>query len=238
MQKVAVIYRDPSRPATGVAAQLQHLREFVAPHCHALTLHVRSRALSAEIIAAGGLDATLAAALMLWVEKPEVVEALDYPLAWLGSNRQTYFLVESTLREYPRIDWPESAMSPGVTLLALLSRRRTLSMREFHEHWQQHSKLSLQLHPLTRYHRNAVLRQAGHDTPDCDGIVEERIASLADLAPERFYIGDGARERATRSLDRYVDLSAGGLSCALMDEYLIKLPAWLLSTAQRSAAES
>ena len=74
-----MIYRDPSRPATGVAAQLQHLREFVAPHCHALTLHVRSRALSAEIIAAGGLDATLAAALMLWVEKPEVVEALDYP---------------------------------------------------------------------------------------------------------------------------------------------------------------
>jgi hypothetical protein len=62
------------------------------------------------------------------------------------------------------------------------------------------------------------LRQDRHDTPDCDGIVEERIASLDDLAPERFYIGDGAREPRNQSLDRYVDLSAGGLSCALMDE--------------------
>jgi hypothetical protein len=158
LQKVAVIYRDPLRPATDVAAQLQHLREFVAPHCHALTLHVRSQALSAEDHLADGLDATLAAALMTLGRKPEVLEALDYPLAWLGSNRQIYVLgrVDSCVSILASTG-RKVAMSPGVTLFALLRRRGTLSAREFHERWQQHSKLSLQLHPLTRYHRNAVV---------------------------------------------------------------------------------
>ena len=80
---------------------------------------------------------------------------------------------------------------------------------------------------LTRYHRNAVVRQIDRDEPDCDGIVEERIGRLEDLAPERFYLGERAQERALESLARYVDPAAGGLNCGLMDEYIVTRPAWL-----------
>jgi hypothetical protein len=224
--KVAVIYRDPLRPVA-LDTLLQRLRDEVAPHCLGVTLHIRSPDLPAAIIADGGLDATLAAALMLWIGQTEALETLHPACDALGSARSTYLLVESVMREHTRLDWPEGSRSPGVTLLALLRRRSGLSVGEFHARWQQHSRLSLQLHPLTRYHRNAVARQLGRDEPDCDGIVEERIAALEDLAPERFYRGERARERAVESLGSYVDLAAGGLACGLMDEYLVKRPAWL-----------
>jgi len=61
--KVAVIYRDPLRPVA-LDTLLQRLRDEVAPHCLGVTLHIRSPDLPAAIIADGGLDATLAAALM------------------------------------------------------------------------------------------------------------------------------------------------------------------------------
>jgi hypothetical protein len=237
MQKAAVVYREPLR--IGKPAQLvPHVRERVAKASQAATLHVRSRSLPAEIIAAGGLDPTLAAALLLWVDRTEDLDRLAAELDAIGPRRDTYLVVESVLREYPRIDWPPSEASPGVTLFALLRRRGAIEEQEFHARWQRHSTLSLRHHPLTRYHRNAVLRRLGPGPHDCDGIVEERVASLADLAPERFYIGDGVREAAIASLDAYVDLAAGGLSCGLMDEYLVKLPPWVAPLARGTDAQS
>jgi hypothetical protein len=235
MQKAAVVYREPLR--VGDAAELVgRVRERVAGACHGVTLHLQSRSLPAEIIADGGLDTTLACALVLWVDRPEVLETLAGELDAIGSQRDTWLLVESVMREYPRIEWSPGDPSPGVTLFALLRKRAALSDHEFHARWQRHSQLSLRLHPLTRYHRNAVLRRLGHDEHGCDGIVEERVASLADLSPDRFYIGDGAREQAVASLDTYVDLAAGGLTCALMDEVLVKLPSWVAPLAGRAVA--
>jgi hypothetical protein len=226
MQKAAVVYRQPLH--VGDPAELvRRVRERMADACHGVTLHVQSRALPAEIIAEGGLDTTLAAALVLWVDRPEDLEELSDELDAIGPSRDAYLLTESVMREYAHIDWPLGEASPGATLFALLQKRAALTDHEFHERWQRHSTLSLRHHPLTRYHRNAVLRRLGHATRRYDGIVEERIASLADLAPERFYIGTGAREQAVASLDAYVDLAAGGLTCALMEEFLIKLPSWV-----------
>jgi hypothetical protein len=226
MQKAAVVYREPLQVG-GTADLVRHVRDRVAHVCHGATLHVQSRALPADIIAAGGLDTTLAAALMLWIDRPEDLDAIDAELDAVGPSRDTYLLAESVMREYRCIDWPLGEPSPGVTLFALLHKRQALTDREFHERWQRHSTLSLRVHPLTRYHRNAVLRAVGRTERNCDGIVEERVATLADLAPERFYIGEGARDRAVDSLNEYVDLAAGGLTCALMEEFLIKLPSWV-----------
>jgi hypothetical protein len=225
VQKVAVLYREPLRPVPERWAE--HVASSIAPECHALTLLLRNRSLPTEILAAGGLDTTIGAALVLWIDRTELLHDLAGRLEWGGADRRTYLLVESVILEYGRIDWPLGTRSPGATVLALLRKRPELSEREFRERWEHHSTLSVRLHPLTRYHRNIVVRAAGNDPADCDGLVEERIGSLDDLAPERFYIGPGARDEATRSLDGYVDIANGGLTCTLMDEYLIKLPAWL-----------
>jgi hypothetical protein len=226
VQKVAVIYREPLRPKA-LDTLIEQVRGGIAPHCHGVTLHVRSRDLPEGIIASGGLDPTLAAALVVWIGQTETLATLEPALDVLGPVRATYLLVESVMKEYARIDWPEGTRSPGATLLALLKRRAGLSVAEFHERWQAHSRLSLEFHPLTRYHRSAVARQVGREQPDCDGIVEERIGSIKDLEPGHFYRGEQARERAIASLEGYVDLAAGGLTCGLMDEYLIRRPAWL-----------
>jgi hypothetical protein len=226
VQKVAVLYREPLRPAAVPERWCEHVTTLISPECHAVTLLLRNRSLPTEILAAGGLDTTIGAALVLWIDRSELLHDLAARLEWGGAERRTYLLVESVILEYGRIDWPLGTRSPGATLLALLRKRQELSEREFRDRWEHHSTLSVRLHPLTRYHRNIVVRTAG-DEPDCDGLVEERIGSLDDLAPERFYIGPGARDEARRSLDGYVDIANGGLTCALMDEYLIKLPVWL-----------
>jgi len=227
VQKVAVLYREPVRHAAEAARWCEHVAATIAPACHAVTLLLRNRELPTEILAAGGLDTTIAAALVLWIDRSERMHELAAGLAWPGNDLRSYALVESVVLEYPLLDWPPGTRSPGATLLALLRKRPELSEAEFIARWERHSTLSVRLHPLTRYHRNRVMRASGGEPPDCDGLVEERIGSLEDLAPERFYIGPGARDEATRSLDSYVDLARGGLTCALMDEYLIKLPPWL-----------
>jgi hypothetical protein len=228
MLKVAVVYAEPLATRAGAAEIIAHVRDHISPACHSVTLHLRNR-LTSDAVVAGAFDATIGAALMVWVDRAETSDRLCDSLAWIGAARETYFVSESVVREYACIDWPACAQSPGVTLLALLRKRAELAPLEFHERWQRHSVLSERIHPLTRYHRNAVLRQAGRSTPNWDGIVEERVATLEDLAPERFFRGEGAQEAAVASLDGYVDVSGGGIRCALMDEYLIRLPSWLRS---------
>ena len=232
MQKVAVLYREPLRHDLAAADWCARVTSSIAPACHAVTLLLRNRELPTEILAAGGLDTTIGAVLVLWIGRSEVLAELDRHLKWPGERRCAYVLLESVIREYERIDWPLGQRSPGATLFALLRKRAELGEREFRERWERHSTLSVRLHPLTRYHRNVVVRTLGAASDAYDGVVEERIGSLDDLAPERFYIGPGAREEATQSLAGYVDLASGGLTCSLMDEYLIKLPPWLRA-AQR-----
>jgi len=230
MQKVAVLYREPVRHAVEPARWCEHVAATIAPTCHAVTLLLRNRELPTEILATGGLDTTIGAALVLWIDRSERLHELAAGLAWPGNHRRSYALVESVVVDYPLVDWPPGTRSPGATLLALLRKRPELSKAEFTARWEHHSTLSVRLHPLTRYHRNVVVGTAAGEPPDCDGLVEERIGSLDDLAPERFYIGPGAQDEAVKSLDSYVDIANGGLTCALMDEYLIKLPAWLRSS--------
>src|SRR5688572_29280980 len=150
MQKAAIVYREPLR-AGEPADLVRHVRERIADTCHGVTLHLRSRALPAEIIADGGLDSTLAGALVLWFDRPEVLETLATELDAIGPRRDTWLLVESVMREYLRIDWSLGDPSPGITLFALLRKRPALTDHEFHARWQRHSQLSLRLHPLTRY---------------------------------------------------------------------------------------
>lgn len=227
MQKIGIVYRAAGPMCTTAAEAVQRAHDGLAPCCEAVTLHVRDADFPAHLITAGGFDRSIVAGLTLWVQRAEELETLRGALDQIGPSWQAYSLVESVIREYPKIDWPLGTKSPGVTLFALIRQGHRIGREEFFRLWHEHSRLSVQLHPLTRYHRNAVLRQFGADRSDCDGIIEERVGSVEDLAPDRFYLGEGAMDAAVRSLSAYVDLEAGGLACALLDEYLIKLPRWL-----------
>ena len=169
MQKVAVLYREPLRPAAVPERWCEHVTTSISPECHAVTLLLRNRSLPTEILAAGGLDTTIGAALVLWIDRTELLHDLAGRLEWGGADRRTYLLVESVILEYGRIDWPLGTRSPGATLLALLRKRPELSEREFRERWEHHSTLSVRLHPLTRYHRNIVVRAAGDEPPTATG---------------------------------------------------------------------
>jgi hypothetical protein len=226
MQKIVVVYRTPLALGSSTAELVRFVTAAIAPQCAGVTLHVKDADLPADIIASGSFDTSIAAGLTLWIDSPERLAALEPALQQIGKPEAVYSVVESTAREYRHIDWAIGTRSPGVTLFALLRRRGDLTLAEYQRRWYRHSGMSLRLHPLTRYLRNIVCEQLAGEPQGWDGIVEERVGTLADLAPERFYIGAGAQELAVRDLMEFVALP-DGLRCGLLVEYLIKLPPWL-----------
>jgi hypothetical protein len=227
MEKIIVVYEQLPR-AAAADRFIEVLDSGVAPHCHAVTLHLGSEAFAGDFITAGGFDETLTCALSLWVDRVETgLRKCDPALAMLGSLYSVYSVVESVPREYPRIDWAAAQASPGVTLLALMKRHPALSREAFFERWYNHTEISLRIHPLTRYHRNAVLRKVAGNGADWDGIVEERVGDVEDMRPERFYIGENVEAMTVADLLAFVDVPNGGMRCGLLREYIVKKPAWL-----------
>ena len=227
MEKLIVIYDRPVAPTLRPDAALALLNEGVAPHCHALTLHLRAQPIPAEVIATGSFDPALDCALSLWVDRVDDLPRFIDTLTALGPAPSVYSVVESVPREYERIDWRDGEASPGVSLVALMKRRPTMEKDEFFERWLAHTQISLRLHPLTRYHRNAVLRKVSGPGDAWDGIVEERVGDLADLDPARFYPDQASIQYTVNDLLAFVDLPAGGMRCGLMHEYILKKPQWL-----------
>lgn len=230
MEKLIVVFSAPLLVGNDPEQCVAALRA-ASPHCRAVTLHIHSDTLNADSIAGGGYDATLRCALSLWVDRVESVQILAPLLASIGGNYSVYSVVESVPVEYPRLDWKEGAASPGVTLLALLRRRADLSEAEFFRRWLGHTALSADIHPLTRYHRNAVLRRVAtvgtEPAQDWHAIVEERVGCIEDMRPERFYRGTDAAARALADLLGFVDVANGDMRCALLREYIVKKPPWL-----------
>ena len=86
---------------------------------------------------------------------------------------------------------------------------------------EQHTRLSLSLHPLTRYLRNAVARPLTAGAPPYRALVEERVADLQDLLdPLRFYGSVEDQERAVEHVQRFTDLDE--MHTALMSEYILR----------------
>ena len=227
MEKLIVIYGRQVTPAAAPAAVIALLNAHVAPHCHALTLHLRASPIPAEVIATGSFDETLDCALSLWVDRVDDLPRFESVLSDIGPEPSVYSVVESVPREYPRIDWRDGEASPGVSLVALMKRRPTVPKDEFFARWLAHTQISLRLHPLTRYHRNAVLRKVSGSGDDWDGIVEERVGDIADLDHARFYPDEASIQYTVNDLLYFVDLPAGGMRCGLTHEYILKRPQWL-----------
>ncbi|MEM6931230.1 MAG: hypothetical protein AAF602_30140 [Myxococcota bacterium] len=97
-------------------------------------------------------------------------------------------------RAYPVVyeqRWDDGTPTPSPMLLTLLRRRRGLSDEAYLRRWHGgHTPLSLRIHPLWHYERNAIVAPLTDDTAPCDGIVAEACPTRADLLdPRRFYGG-------------------------------------------------
>ncbi len=92
----------------------------------------------------------------------------------------------------------------------------------FIQRWHgSHTPLSLEVHPLWAYVRNAVARRLTPDAPDFLGIVEEQFLSIEDVSdPDRFFSSQEDQKRAMEDAKSFLDLSA--TEFYLMSQYIMK----------------
>jgi hypothetical protein len=124
-------------------------------------------------------------------------------LADAAARTAGYLVTESVPRDWDRRTWPDGVRSPGVKLVSVFEQPARLTRDEFIARWHgSHTPLSLEVHPLWRYVRNAVARPLD-GAPACAGIVEEHVRELADLTdPARFY---GGAEHMARNMKRILE---------------------------------
>ena len=188
----------------------------------ALTVNVADIGELPEGIHRSDPAALLGASVSLWLDSLDGRAPIEECLASLGGRIAGYLVTESVPRDYAQRDWPDGARSPGVTLVAAFPKRSDIDEATFFAEWQeQHTRLSLSLHPLTRYLRNAVARPRTAGAPPYRALVEERVADLQDLLdPLRFYGSVEDQERAVEHVQRFTDLDE--MHTALMSEYILR----------------
>jgi len=237
MEKVIAVFVGEGEARRNPAVCVERIHQRLAPVVAGLTVHISGGALRTDLLTDSNLyDARIYCAISAWIDAVETADELYEMLEFMPGERAIYSVVESVPREYTRIDWRVGQASPGVTLLALFRRKPGLLSDQFQGRWENHSVLSLRIHPLSRYHRNRVVRRIVGPGEEWDGIVEERVGSIEDLAPERFYIG-GVEDRAWAALDiaEFIDVRSG-MKCNLLSEFILKLPPWLEGCASTAAS--
>ena len=138
-----------------------------------------------------------------------VTEALPTRRTLIPFRRTPMVLVTSHSR--PTIEAAERALAPlgptatsqrttevvvppsgACTLLTLFRQRPGLDRREFFRRWyEEHTPMTLEIHPVRGYVRGAVDEHLGGDER-WDGIVTEDFATLSDLTSLRLF-GRGAK---------------------------------------------
>jgi hypothetical protein len=237
MEKVIVVFVGGGGEREKPDVYVERIRQRLVPVVGGLTVHISGDALRTDLLANASLyDARVYCAISAWIDTVEAADDLYEMLEFMPGDRAIYSVVESVPREYNLIDWRVGEPSPGVTLLALFRKKPGLLPNQFQKHWQNHSVLSLRIHPLSRYHRNRVIQRIIGPGEPWDGIVEERVGSIEDLAPERFYIG-GAADQALAAADiaEFIDVRSG-MKCNLLREFILKLPPWLEGHASIAAS--
>lgn len=85
--------------------------------------------------------------------------------------------------------WDDLIPTPGVCLLTLFKKKRGISDETFIDRWHNnHTPLSLKIHPLWNYNRNVVKALSPAPSVPWDGVVEEQFRTKSDLLnPVRFF---------------------------------------------------
>ena len=101
-----------------------------------------------------------------------------------------YQVTESTPRAYVK-DWTDGQPSPGIVMLTLMKKNRSLSYEQFMHEWFEHHTpvIALRVHPLWNYIRNVVESIVVEGSPPFDGIVEEHCRERRDVTNPMRYFG-------------------------------------------------
>ena len=161
----------------------------------------------------------LAALLTLDPEDAADTEPLAPVLAAFGERVGGYRVEESVPVEWETPAGGAGERTPGVKLVTLFDKRPELGDDEFLRLWvEEHTPLSIDVHPLWRYVRNRVLESLTPEAPFFRGVVEETFRSLDDvLDPDRFYGSAENQRRVARHVRRFIDLRR--MQTCLMSEY-------------------
>lgn len=197
-------------------------REILAGGARFLTVNVADVGDIPESIHVSNPDGLLSACLSVWLDSLDDRAPLEGVLEELGATLAGYLVTESIARDYADRDWADGTVSPGITLCAAFPKPVWQTDEAFYNEWQEgHTPMSLEVHPLTRYVRNAVARILTPGAPAFRAIVEERVGSLDDIANvDRFYGSEEGMERAIAHTARFTD--PGSLQGMLMSEYILK----------------
>jgi hypothetical protein len=87
--------------------------------------------------------------------------------------------------------WSDGEPTPSPILLTMLRKKAGISSEEFIRRWHDgHTPLSLEIHPLWYYQRNAIRGAVTDGADPSDGIVLEACRTRGDLLnPTRFFGG-------------------------------------------------
>jgi hypothetical protein len=85
--------------------------------------------------------------------------------------------------------WNDGEQTPGVCLFTLFKPKIGLDYKTFIDRWHNnHTPLSLRLHPLWNYNRNVVDEKLTDNSEDWSGIVEEHFQNRSHLLnPFKFF---------------------------------------------------
>ncbi|WP_380872403.1 hypothetical protein ACFB49_33440 [Sphingomonas sp. DBB INV C78] len=233
MEKLCFVFRHDDGPSPDRLAKARSFAEVARDLARAVTLHVADPPLATPSATLGSddpadmaiFDPALYALASIWIDTIDDRAPLEAEAALLPGQFGVYLVTESAVLDYDSMSWAVGEPSPGKTLVALFRRHPALTPERFRQRWAAHSSMSCTIHPLSRYLRNDVVHSLAGDAI-WDGVVEERVADVRDLAPERFYIGEGSRELAAKDIAEFIDVE-NGMKCSFMTEIIYKPPPWL-----------
>jgi len=173
----------------------------------------------AQFNSMGLLDAQLS----IWVDNLDMRAGIESIVSGLSDRYAGYLVTESILREYEARTWQSGEASPGIALVTTFPKPEAIDEETFYARWQgSHGPLSLELHPLTRYVRNAVARVLTPGAPPIRAIVSESVESGAVAADvEQFYGGRENRRRIVKDLFSFAELET--MSTVVMREYILEV---------------
>jgi hypothetical protein len=168
----------------------------------------------------------MSACVSLWISSSDDRQPIEGILREITPRLAGYLVTESVPREYDRRCWPDGTTSPGVTIGTAFVEKQGLALADFYRRWHEsHTPLSLRIHPLTRYIRNAVARVLTPSAPAYRALVFESVDSLSTLADLDLWYGSPAgRVEAVRDLLGFADYAS--MASVTMSETILKAAPW------------
>lgn len=173
----------------------------------------------AQFNTGGHIDAKVS----LWLDSLDARGEVERALAGAAARCAGYLVTESVPCPRAPVGAADArpVRAPGVCLVTTFDKPAALSDDDFYARWHgSHTPLSLEIHTLSHYVRNSVVRALTKDAPPLRAIVNEAVASLGEIAdPLAFYGSEANRKRAVADLLTFVDFRS--LSAVLMSEYAL-----------------